>query len=771
MSKTAPKKLVVTKQFRLIDYHTYDESTQHDDSSDSGEDGRPKSYGDENQFVIQMFGINEKGETCCIYIQDFQPFFFVRVAPHWTNSEKTAFHRELQNRIGKRYKDSILDVELMECQKLYGFTAGQQDKFIKLTFKNTTTMNRVKNMWYVYTDNAVEGGDYKKRKDFIFLKTNLELYESNIPPLLRYFHIHNISPTGWVSFKTNRVSAPARKTTTCDYEYVCPVAELKPLPDKETIVPYKICSFDIEASSSHGDFPVPVKTYKRLVTNLVDTFIRQTQSQKIDMSSSKTLFQKVVLTAFGYDKFEDVDLVYPKKTPTKDRVKQLLDTLMNQPIEKAKVANQEEDNSYLLTIDMLFEQMKENQDVEGSGGGDDDHQDQGQSPEITYSYGKRSIKKVKLDRSATILDVLLSDSYERDDKIQIINDVMTRLFPRLEGDKVTFIGSTFMRYGDKEPYMNHCVVLNSCDPVEGAVIETADTETDVLMKWAQLIQRENPDIIIGYNIFGFDYEFMFRRAQETGCVNEFLKLSRKINELCAKYDKTSNDYVIENTKLAVASGEYDLRYFKMTGRLQIDMYAYFRRDFNLSSYKLDDVACQFISDDILKIVRSVEPIHGNVTELYSKNLMGLHTGDFIHIEMTGFTSDYFNDGQKFQVLDIKQVEVMEMIKGKEQLVAYNAIIIAGHHDIDTKKSLKWGTAKDDVTPQDIFRLTKGSSADRAIVAKYCIQDCNLVQHLMNKIDVITGFVEMAKICSVPVSFLVFRGQGIKLTSFVAKKCR
>ena len=80
-------------------------------------------------------------------------------------------------------------------------------------------------------------------------------------------------------------------------------------------------------------------------------------------------------------------------------------------------------------------------------------------------------------------------------------------------------------------------------------------------------------------------------------------------------------------------------------------------------------------------------------------------------------------------------------------------------------------AKDDVSPQDIFRLTNGSSADRAVVAKYCIQDCNLVHHLMNKIDVITGYVEMSRICSVPISFLVFRGQGIKLTSFVAKKCR
>ena len=79
--------------------------------------------------------------------------------------------------------------------------------------------------------------------------------------------------------------------------------------------------------------------------------------------------------------------------------------------------------------------------------------------------------------------------------------------------------------------------------------------------------------------------------------------------------------------------------------------------------------------------------------------------------------------------------------------------------------------KDDVSPQDIFRLSNGSDADRAVVAKYCIQDCNLVHHLMAKIDVLTGYVEMSSICSVPISFLVFRGQGIKLTSYVAKKCR
>jgi Na+-translocating ferredoxin:NAD+ oxidoreductase RNF subunit RnfB len=66
----------------------------------------------------------------------------------------------------------------------------------------------------------------------------------------------------------------------------------------------------------------------------------------------------------------------------------------------------------------------------------------------------------------------------------------------------------------------------------------------------------------------------------------------------------------------------------------------------------------------------------------------------------------------------------------------------------------------------IFRLANGDSRDRA-GCKYCIQDCNLVHHLMSKVDVMTGYVEMSRICSVPISYLCL-GQGIKLTSFVAK---
>jgi len=485
----------------------------------------------------------------------------------------------------------------------------------------------------------------------------------------------------------------------------------------------------------------------------------------MELDRAQTLLEKLILAGFGFSKFAGIDLIYPIEQPTKPRIQKCIKRLVELSIPKTTGKDH--------TIESMFERMKEEEEGE-----DDDVEDGRGGGGGEYSIGQGLLGS----QDSNIVHLLMNTSVKRDEKITILNTMMRSTdeagggggqsanFPKIEGDKVTFIGSTFMRYGDKEPYLNHCIVLGSCDEVAGAVIETAPTEKDLLLQWTEVIQRENPDIIIGYNIFGFDYEFMFRRAQEHRCEESFLTLSRKMDEICAKevVKNGKKTFEIENTKIVLASGEYDLRYFKMSGRIQIDMYSYFRRDFNLSSYKLDDVAGQYISDDVKYVeCMAIE----DTTELWSQNLMGLHIGDFIHIEIMGFSSDYYQDGHKFRVLDIKTKEREEIVKGLPVMVTYNVIVIGGTHDDIPKKNVRWGMAKDDVSPQDIFRLSNGTSADRAIVAKYCIQDCNLVHHLLNKIDVITGYVEMSRICSVPISFLVFRGQGIKLTSYVAKKCR
>ena len=83
----------------------------------------------------------------------------------------------------------------------------------------------------------------------------------------------------------------------------------------------------------------------------------------------------------------------------------------------------------------------------------------------------------------------------------------------------------------------------------------------------------------------------------------------------------------------------------------------------------------------------------------------------------------------------------------------------------------WNLAKDDVSPQDIFRLQEGSDDDRKIVAVYCIQDCALCNYLIDKLKLITNNIGMANVCSVPLSYLFLRGQGVKIFSLVSHQCR
>ena len=189
----------------------------------------------------------------------------------------------------------------------------------------------------------------------------------------------------------------------------------------------------------------------------------------------------------------------------------------------------------------------------------------------------------------------------------------------------------------------------------------------------------------------------------------------------------------------------------MEGRLQLDLYNYFRREVNLPSYKLDYVASHFIGD----MISDIELIDGK-TRVKSKNMMGLLNGHYISFEILGHSSDMYKDGKKFIVKDLNKSKSTFMI---------DADIV---DDLKGKK-IRWCLAKDDVTPQDIFRLTNEGPDERAIIAKYCFQDCNLVHNLMMKNDIFTGISEIASICFVPIDFIIMRGQGIKLLSFIAKK--
>ena len=182
-------KKIATKSFRLFSFDILNMTRAELDGAASGsgsdEDAPKKKNTDNKIFVVQMYGINEKGETCSIFVDDYQPFFYIKVSDKWNADKMHGLVRDIKIKIGDYYSDSIISYEMVDSQKLYGFAAGKTSKFIKMVFKNTAVLGKVKNLWYITIN------DVRRMRPYV---PGTQLYEANLPPLLRFFHVNALFP-------------------------------------------------------------------------------------------------------------------------------------------------------------------------------------------------------------------------------------------------------------------------------------------------------------------------------------------------------------------------------------------------------------------------------------------------------------------------------------------------------------------------------------------------------------------------------------------------
>ena len=313
-------------------------------------------------------------------------------------------------------------------------------------------------------------------------------------------------------------------------------------------------------------------------------------------------------------------------------------------------------------------------------------------------------------------------------------------------DEVIQIGATIRWTNDlMNPIARKVFVLGTV--TEDPLFHSCPSEADLLSDFADYIAKENPDVLCGYNTFGFDDKYMIERAQ-------FRKLKLQFGRVRVGNPyrpKPLTETLLEHKVFDIASGKYDVNFLRVPGRLSIDLLLNMRREHNLDSYKLDNVASTFLRDKVVRMEQE-----GAVTRIYTKSTRGLRAGNYVRFDIVGNTTDPYHEGEKFSVLFVRP--------------NYFEIQSTGlFEDLDakTRKSLEWTFTKDDIHPQDIFRMQKGTPEDRATIARYCIQDCDLVLTIMAKLDTIVNARGMADVCIVPMQFLFLRGQGIKIYSRVA----
>jgi DNA polymerase elongation subunit (family B) len=319
--------------------------------------------------------------------------------------------------------------------------------------------------------------------------------------------------------------------------------------------------------------------------------------------------------------------------------------------------------------------------------------------------------------------------------------------PTRPTDEVIQIGATMSRYGEDECFYKHIITLKSCDPLEGIVVESYETEKDVLLAFSKLIRKLDPDIVTGYNIKGFDFNYLNERAKLLKIQAEFSRMSRIKNDI--------SEFLIKDLSSS-ALGENKLKYFDMKGRVIFDLMKVVQRDYKLPSYKLDEVVSNFIRENIISIKNNPD----GTALIDTKNTNGLYKDQYIKICYNdGMTENKHMDGKKFKVLELTKKSILV-----DANIETEEIMNRGY-------KVFWSNAKDDIGPNDIFRMQDMGSAERALIAKYCVQDCALCNKLIAKLQILTNNIGMANVCSVPLSFLFLRGQGIKIFSLVARKCR
>ena len=208
---------------------------------------------------------------------------------------------------------------------------------------------------------------------------------------------------------------------------------------------------------------------------------------------------------------------------------------------------------------------------------------------------------VRSQLSKTNIDLFCNDWHElkpvaRDDiapfiiaSFDIETNSSTGKFPDadIEDDACFQIAVTLKRQGSPEIYEKTCLCYKQTSPRDDCTIVSYSTELELLMGFKEYIIKHDIDVMTGWNIFGFDLEYIFKRSIMVGCPEDFYQMSKLKDRECKMvYKKLSSSALGDNT----------LKLLPMPGRFIFDLFHEVKREQKLDSYSLNFVSKHFLGD-------------------------------------------------------------------------------------------------------------------------------------------------------------------------------
>jgi DNA polymerase elongation subunit (family B) len=271
-----------------------------------------------------------------------------------------------------------------------------------------------------------------------------------------------------------------------------------------------------------------------------------------------------------------------------------------------------------------------------------------------------------------------------------------RCFPQKQHFKdvmfsISVVMQQFMKPETRKDIM---IIIGPTYPHKDVEIHYVKDEFELMEKFYEIVEREDPDVFTGYNIFGFDYDYMNVRIEDVGL--EWKNIGRLKERGC---------HVKNKTWQSNAFGNMNMYILDCPGRISIDMLPYIKREHKLPKYSLNVV---------------------------SQHFMGLKKVDLKPIEM-------------FEIYQEMQVNISRICSA------------TGEKDYRDAMKLVIEDPKAYLAKKDQRKLLK-IIEDNTKVIDYNVVDSYLVIQLFEKLNVWVALIELANIVRVNPTDCFTRGQ-------------
>lgn len=293
---------------------------------------------------------------------------------------------------------------------------------------------------------------------------------------------------------------------------------------------------------------------------------------------------------------------------------------------------------------------------------------------------------------------------------------------------VYMISCEFQQLDKPETRRKDLILFGDCNPTDKGNVIKVKSEVELIDTMSDLVIKYDPDVVIGYNIFGYDNPYLDTRLKRR--LREWKPMGRLLNEptKMSSFSWGSSGY-----------GHNEINILEMDGRIMIDLLPLIRRDYKLSLYNLGFVSTYFLG----RTKHSITAKEMFETYELSKDA-----------ELTPDTTlqEYVKDKLKLVRTD-PNVNTVEDVFKKFHVMQY-------------MQKDEHGAKHAKIADIPTITLKEHAMEEMKKVVEYCIVDSELVLDIFQKISCWISLVETANVMGVTMVELFTRGQQLRIQSQV-----